>query len=173
MGLADSLKANVDASTGGSFFSKSFRECKVLLDKMTQNSGWMTRDSTITLVVHSVALDPNNSMAENMATMMTQLISIEVDESNELTEVRIHLSQEEINKEKEFAKEVEEVQEKALEKVPEQDRTQVTRKRRPPAPFPQRLAKYQKDEQYKKFMEMWKQIQVNIPLIDALKEMTS
>ncbi|XP_070004117.1 uncharacterized protein [Nicotiana sylvestris] len=44
-------------------------------------------------------------------------------------------------------------------------------KKRPPAPFPQRLSKYQKEEQYKKFLEMLKQIQVNIPLIDALKEM--
>ncbi|XP_070019519.1 uncharacterized protein [Nicotiana sylvestris] len=35
----------------------------------------------------------------------------------------------------------------------------------------ERLAKYQKEEQYKKFLEMLKQIQVNIPLIDALKEM--
>nr|XP_016507905.1 PREDICTED: uncharacterized protein LOC107825549 [Nicotiana tabacum] len=67
--------------------------------------------------------------------------------------------------------EAEEVQEKALEKVPEQDQTQVTGKKRPPAPFPQRLAKYQKDEQYNKFMEMLKQIQVNIPLIDTLREM--
>ncbi|XP_070002063.1 uncharacterized protein [Nicotiana sylvestris] len=30
---------------------------------------------------------------------------------------------------------------------------------------------YQKDERYKKFLEILKQIQVNIPLIDALKEM--
>ncbi|XP_075076459.1 uncharacterized protein LOC142163104 [Nicotiana tabacum] len=45
------------------------------------------------------------------------------------------------------------------------------RKKRPPTPFPYRLAKYQKDEQYKKFLEMLKQIQVNIPLIDVLKEM--
>ncbi|XP_070019349.1 uncharacterized protein [Nicotiana sylvestris] len=44
-------------------------------------------------------------------------------------------------------------------------------KKRPPAPFPQRLAKYQKEEQYKKFLEMLKQIQVNILLIDTLKEM--
>ncbi|XP_070057629.1 uncharacterized protein [Nicotiana tomentosiformis] len=52
-----------------------------------------------------------------------------------------------------------------------EDLTQATGKKRPPAPFPQRLAKYQKDEQYKKIMEMLKQIQVNIPLIDALREM--
>nr|XP_009768893.1 PREDICTED: myb-like protein M [Nicotiana sylvestris] len=73
MGLADSLKANVDASVGGAFFSKTFRECKILLDKMAQNSGWMTRNSTITHVVHSVALDLNNLIAENMATLMTQM----------------------------------------------------------------------------------------------------
>ncbi|XP_070004956.1 uncharacterized protein [Nicotiana sylvestris] len=47
-----------------------------------------------------------------------------------------------------------------------------TGKKRPPAPFPQRLAKYQKNEQYKKFLEILKQIQVSIPLIDALKEMS-
>ncbi|XP_070002908.1 uncharacterized protein [Nicotiana sylvestris] len=33
------------------------------------------------------------------------------------------------------------------------------------------MAKYQKDEQYKKFLEMLKQIQVNLPFIEALKEM--
>ncbi|XP_070054398.1 uncharacterized protein [Nicotiana tomentosiformis] len=58
-----------------------------------------------------------------------------------------------------------------VEAVPQQDKTQITGRKRPPGPFPQRLAKYQKDEQYKKFMEMLKQIQVNIPLIDALREM--
>nr|XP_016508105.1 PREDICTED: uncharacterized protein LOC107825721 [Nicotiana tabacum] len=49
--------------------------------------------------------------------------------------------------------------------------TEVTERSGLQHPSPQRLAKYQKDEQYKKFMEMLKQIQVNIPLIDALKEM--
>ncbi|XP_070056586.1 uncharacterized protein [Nicotiana tomentosiformis] len=83
MELADSLKANVDASAGGAFLSKSFRECKALLDKMAQNLGWMTRDSRITHVVHSVVLDPNNSMAENMTMMMTQLtiLTKKIDES--------------------------------------------------------------------------------------------
>ncbi|XP_070040069.1 uncharacterized protein [Nicotiana tomentosiformis] len=76
----------------------------------------------------------------------------------------------ESSKEKEIAKETELVKEKAVKTDPEQVQTQTTGKKRPPAPFPQRLAKYQKDEQYKKFIEMLKQIQVNIPLIDALKE---
>ncbi|XP_019252783.1 PREDICTED: uncharacterized protein LOC109231587 [Nicotiana attenuata] len=91
MGLADGLKANVDASAGGAFLSKTFRECKILLDKMAQNSGWMTRDSTITPVVHSVALDPNNSIAENMATLMTQMsiLTKKIDESGQKQQVHI------------------------------------------------------------------------------------
>ncbi|XP_070053222.1 uncharacterized protein [Nicotiana tomentosiformis] len=73
-------------------------------------------------------------------------------------------------KEKDIAKETELVKEKAVETEPEQVQTQTIGKKQPPAPFPQRLAKYQKDDQYKKFMDILKQIRVNIPLIDALKE---
>ncbi|XP_009789820.1 uncharacterized protein [Nicotiana sylvestris] len=40
-----------------------------------------------------------------------------------------------------------------------------------PVPFPQRLVKQKKVDQYKKFMEMLRQIQLNIPLMDALREM--
>nr|XP_016468541.1 PREDICTED: uncharacterized protein LOC107791058 [Nicotiana tabacum] len=38
--------------------------------------------------------------------------------------------------------------EPTIEVEPEQEKNQITGKKRPPAPFPQRLAKYQKDEQY-------------------------
>nr|XP_009604472.1 uncharacterized protein LOC104099244 [Nicotiana tomentosiformis] len=109
---------------------------------------------------------------ENRSTETLVLVPIEVDESIELTKVRVQPAQEEINKEKEVMEETDKVQEKALEKVPEQNLTQAIGKKRAPAPFPQRLAKYQKDEQYKKFIEMLKQIQVNIPLIDASREMS-
>ncbi|XP_070056582.1 uncharacterized protein [Nicotiana tomentosiformis] len=95
----------------------------------------------------------------------------EIARGSRPTEILVTVPIEELNKENEVAKETKKVQEKVLEKVPKQDLTQATRKKRPPAPFPQRLAKYHKDEQYKKFMEMLKQIQVNIPLIDALREM--
>ncbi|XP_070025070.1 uncharacterized protein [Nicotiana sylvestris] len=40
-----------------------------------------------------------------------------------------------------------------------------------PTPFPQRLVKQKKEDQYKKFMEILRQIQLNIPLMDALREM--
>ncbi|XP_075080254.1 uncharacterized protein LOC142165781 [Nicotiana tabacum] len=231
MGLADSLKANVDASTGGAFVSKTFRESKILLDKMAQNSGCITRNAPITLVVHSVALDLANSIAENMATLITQMsiltkkveesgqkqqvivnnirrtdyvantrdrarwselgdldleqeiahesrptetlvpVPIKIDDSAGVTKVTVQNVQENTNKKDEVVKEAEVAPEPTVEAVPEQEKNQITGKKRPPAPFPQRLVKYQKEEQYKKFLEMLKQIQVNIPLTGALKEM--
>nr|XP_016452072.1 PREDICTED: uncharacterized protein LOC107776677 [Nicotiana tabacum] len=98
-------------------------------------------------------------------------VPIEIDKLTGLTEVMVQHAQESTSKQKEVAKETEVAQETTVEAVPEQDKTQIIGKKRPPTRFPQRLAKYQKDEQYKKFMEMLKQIQVNIPLIDALREM--
>ncbi|XP_070044937.1 uncharacterized protein [Nicotiana tomentosiformis] len=100
-------------------------------------------------------------------------VPIEIDKLTGLTEVMVQHAQESTSKQKEVAKETEVAQETTVEAVPEQDKTQIIGKKRPPTRFPQRLAKYQKDEQYKKFMEMLKQIQVNIPLIDALREMPS
>ncbi|XP_070035694.1 uncharacterized protein [Nicotiana tomentosiformis] len=117
-------------------------------------------------------LDLEQEMArESRPTETLVPVPIEIDDSTGLTEVTIQHVPAETSKEKEVAKETELEQEKAAETVPEQVQNQTTLKKRPPAPFPQRLAEYQKDEQYKKFLEMLKQIQVNIPLIDALKEM--
>ncbi|XP_070045401.1 uncharacterized protein [Nicotiana tomentosiformis] len=195
MGLADSLKANVDASVGGAFLSKSFTECTILLDKMAQNSGWMTRDTIITPIEHSVALDPNNTNAENIATLMNQMIlltkkidemdrekevaqssrdavpitpvPLEIDESTELTEVVIEQAQ--VDKCKET--EIEQLLEQVVEKTPNQEKTPSSGQKLIPAPLPQRLAKQKKDDQYRKFMEMLRQIQLNIPLMDAFREM--
>ncbi|XP_028788814.1 uncharacterized protein LOC114744839 [Neltuma alba] len=41
----------------------------------------------------------------------------------------------------------------------------------PLPPFPQRLKKQQEDGQFKKFLEMFKQLHVNIPLVEALEQM--
>ncbi|XP_009784929.1 uncharacterized protein [Nicotiana sylvestris] len=98
-------------------------------------------------------------------------VPIEVDDSTRLTEVMIQHAQENTSKEKEVVKETDVVQEMTIEALPEQDKTQITGRKRLPAPFPQRLAKYHKDEQYKKFIKMLKQIQVTILLIDTLREM--
>ncbi|XP_070019816.1 uncharacterized protein [Nicotiana sylvestris] len=357
MGLSDSMKNIVDASAGGAFLSKTWREGQSLLDKMAQNSGWMTRNAPITPVVHSVPFDPSNSMAENVATLLTQMsiltknveesgqkqqvhivdttngglctscisqpignpwnaehdhhhqhpedmnymsnyggqrqgnqnwgqqtqqpyrppqpqynagnmggmrpsnnmapyprsqgynnqqqgylppqqqhggrqedgftrleammqqgtlpadtqinrkdqgpkqlmavslrndkdldveqerardniqaetliqVPSELDDSTRLTDVPIQPAQKEKNTQQEIEKVVEAVEEPVVEIVAEKEKSQEIGKKRPPAPFPQRLAKHQKEEQYKKFFEMLKQIQVNIPLIEALKEM--
>ncbi|XP_070008019.1 uncharacterized protein [Nicotiana sylvestris] len=86
-------------------------------------------------------------------------------------QVTVQPAQEETNTQIEAEKEAETAQESIVEVVSDKEKTQIIGRKRPPAPFPQRLAKYQKEEQYKKFLEILKQIQVNIPLIDALKEM--
>ncbi|XP_070013985.1 uncharacterized protein [Nicotiana sylvestris] len=100
-------------------------------------------------------------------------VPIELDESTKLTEVPVQPAQEENSIQNATEKEAETVQEPVVDVAADKDQSQLIGKRRPPAPFPQRLAKYQKEEQYKKFFEMLKQIQVNIPLIEALKETCS
>ncbi|XP_070011405.1 uncharacterized protein [Nicotiana sylvestris] len=98
-------------------------------------------------------------------------VPIELDESTKPIEVTVQPAQEESSIQMETEKEDEIAQEPVVDVTADKDRSQMIGKKIPPAPFPQRLAKYQKEEQYKKFLEMLKQIQVNIPLIDALKEM--
>ncbi|XP_070017932.1 uncharacterized protein [Nicotiana sylvestris] len=91
MGLSDIMKNIVDASAGGAFLSKTWREGQSLLDKMAQNSGWTTMNAPITLVVHSVPFDPSNSMAENVATLLTQMsiLTKKVEESGQKQQVHI------------------------------------------------------------------------------------
>ena len=42
-----------------------------------------------------------------------------------------------------------------------------------PPPFPQRLVKKNQDGHFKKFFEILKQLHINIPLIDALEQMSN
>ncbi|XP_070026045.1 uncharacterized protein [Nicotiana sylvestris] len=91
MGLSDGLKNIVDASAGGAFLSKTWSEGQSLLDKMAHNSGWTSRNAPITPVVHSVPLDPSNTMAENMVTLLTQMsiLTKKVEESGQKQQVHI------------------------------------------------------------------------------------
>ncbi|XP_070014954.1 uncharacterized protein [Nicotiana sylvestris] len=97
-------------------------------------------------------------------------VPIELDDSMILTEVTVQPAQEEKNIQQETEKVAEPVEGPVVEIESDKEKSQVIGKKITPSPFPQRLAKHQK-EQYKKFFEMLKQIQVNIPLIEALKEM--
>ncbi|XP_070018195.1 uncharacterized protein [Nicotiana sylvestris] len=107
-------------------------------------------------------------------------VSMELDESTRLTDVTVQPAQEEKNTPQETEKVAKAVEEPVVEIVAEKEKSQVIRNRsgdsRIGQPFelllnPWRLAKHQKEEHYKKFFEMLKQIKVNIPLIEALKEM--
>ncbi|XP_070032946.1 uncharacterized protein [Nicotiana tomentosiformis] len=42
---------------------------------------------------------------------------------------------------------------------------------RPPPPYPQRLAKKNNENQFKKFIEMMKSLSINVPLVEALQQM--
>uniref|UniRef100_A0A1S4D7M1 Aspartic peptidase DDI1-type domain-containing protein n=1 Tax=Nicotiana tabacum TaxID=4097 RepID=A0A1S4D7M1_TOBAC len=86
-------------------------------------------------------------------------LRIELDESTILTEVTVQPAQEEKNIQQEIEKVDEPVEEPVVEIESDKEKSQVNGKKRPPAPFPQRLAKHQKEEQYKKFFEILKQIQ--------------
>uniref|UniRef100_A0A1U7W2M2 Uncharacterized protein LOC104219830 n=1 Tax=Nicotiana sylvestris TaxID=4096 RepID=A0A1U7W2M2_NICSY len=98
-------------------------------------------------------------------------VPIELDEYTRLTDVTVQPAQEEKNSPQKTEKVAEAVEEPVVEIVAEKEKSQVIGRKSPPPQFPQRLAKHQKEEQYKKFFDMLKQIQVNIPLIEALKEM--
>ncbi|KAK9033194.1 hypothetical protein V6N11_018231 [Hibiscus sabdariffa] len=46
-----------------------------------------------------------------------------------------------------------------------------TEEMRPPPPFPQRLKKQKHDYQFKKFLDILKQVHINLPLVEALQQM--
>ena len=63
---------------------------------------------------------------------------------------------------------------KEAEEVPQRQQTeQQPRVYNPPIPFPQRLIKQKKEEQFKKFLEMFKQLKITIPFSEALNQMPS
>ncbi|KAL5541723.1 hypothetical protein UlMin_009433 [Ulmus minor] len=42
---------------------------------------------------------------------------------------------------------------------------------RPPPPFPQQFQKQQQDQQFRRFLDVLKQLHINIPLVEALEQM--
>ncbi|XP_070043824.1 uncharacterized protein [Nicotiana tomentosiformis] len=116
-------------------------------------------------------LDREQEVAQfTRETTPTTPVTLEADESAKLTEVIIEQAQVDKGKEKDG----EQVSQQVAPLVPEasnKEKTSSSGQRLTPAPFPQRLVKQKKDDQYRKFMEMLRQIQLNIPLMDALREM--
>ncbi|XP_075088195.1 uncharacterized protein LOC142170238 [Nicotiana tabacum] len=79
-------------------------------------------------------------------------VPIELDESTKLTEVTVKPAQEENNIQIETEKEAEVAQEPAVDVAADKDRSQIIGKKRPPAPFPQRLAKVAFEELKKRLV---------------------
>ncbi|KAL5569343.1 hypothetical protein UlMin_025918 [Ulmus minor] len=48
---------------------------------------------------------------------------------------------------------------------------QIHQQRRPPPPFPQRFQKQQQDKKFQKFLDVLKQLHINIPFVEALEQM--
>ncbi|XP_070013193.1 uncharacterized protein [Nicotiana sylvestris] len=116
-------------------------------------------------------LDREQEIAQaSKDTTPTTPVQLEVEEPTELTEVVVEQSQEEKGKEKMNEQVVEQVPPLVLENS-NREKPASNAQRVIPAPFPQILFKQKKADQYKKFMEMLHQIQLNIPLMDALREM--
>ncbi|KAK4706570.1 hypothetical protein R3W88_033869 [Solanum pinnatisectum] len=63
-----------------------------------------------------------------------------------------------------------------IENSKDNDVVEVTQKvvpiPRPPSPFPQRLVKKTKEGKYHMFISMLKQLSINVPLIEALEQMS-
>ncbi|KAL4383785.1 hypothetical protein GQ457_15G018430 [Hibiscus cannabinus] len=49
--------------------------------------------------------------------------------------------------------------------------SEETVEKRPPPPFPQRLKNQKQDYQFKKFLDILKQVHINLPLVEALQQM--
>ncbi|XP_061364095.1 uncharacterized protein LOC133307584 [Gastrolobium bilobum] len=54
--------------------------------------------------------------------------------------------------------------------APEPNSETPAASKRPPPPFPQRLQKHKQDTQFRKFLDLLKQLHVNIPFVDALEQ---
>ncbi|XP_016168159.1 uncharacterized protein LOC107610645 [Arachis ipaensis] len=58
----------------------------------------------------------------------------------------------------------------ALEEQPQEQRKEI-KPYVPPLPYPQRLHKEIKDQQFSKFLEIFKKLEINLPLAEALEQM--
>ena len=63
------------------------------------------------------------------------------------------------------------VQTEQPEKSSEQKQKEKIKAYTPAVPFPQRIQKAKKEEQFSKFLEIFKKIEINIPFVEALTQM--
>ncbi|KAK8572840.1 hypothetical protein V6N12_028880 [Hibiscus sabdariffa] len=61
----------------------------------------------------------------------------------------------------------------AVAPQPKQPRKDTLEEPRPPPPFPKRLKKQKQEYQYKKFFDILRQVHINLPLVEALQQMSN
>ncbi|KAL5563684.1 hypothetical protein UlMin_033431 [Ulmus minor] len=100
--------------------------------------------------------------------------TVEVPEARKRAQKESDLVQEEViteqEKNQQENREVENSAEKSdadVSVVPQQTHQQL----RPPPPFPQRFQKQQQDKKFQKFLDVLKQLHINIPFVEALEQM--
>ncbi|KAL5573431.1 hypothetical protein UlMin_023028 [Ulmus minor] len=100
--------------------------------------------------------------------------TVEVPEASKRTQKESDLVQEEVIteqvKNQQENKEVKNSAEKSDADVPVVPQ-QIHQQRRPPPPFPQRFQKQQQDKKFQKFLDVLKQLHLNIPFVEALEQM--
>ncbi|XP_009631402.1 uncharacterized protein [Nicotiana tomentosiformis] len=114
-------------------------------DLVREQQGQITRDALQPMAEHFESDDQNNLTD----VVIQQVVSKNVIESEKVLEV---------------------VPEKVRPKEGKKEAERLVVQKKPPAPFPQRFARKKKDDQYRKFFEILKQLSVNIPLLEALKD---
>ncbi|KAL5573532.1 hypothetical protein UlMin_023129 [Ulmus minor] len=99
--------------------------------------------------------------------------TLEVPEASKRTQKESDLAQEEV-----ITEQVKNQQEnRDVEKTAEKSDADVSvvpqqiQQRKPPPPFPQRFQKQQQDKKFQKFLDVLKQLHINIPFVEALEQM--
>ncbi|XP_057746382.1 uncharacterized protein LOC130965635 [Arachis stenosperma] len=94
----------------------------------------------------------------------------ENDEANSKEEVTLKEKDQERLKEKEEQPQASKKGKQIIEEHPPEQRKMV-KPYTPPLPYPQRFQKEIKDQQFPKFLEVFKKLEINILLVEALKQM--
>ncbi|KAA3478028.1 UPF0746 protein [Gossypium australe] len=180
-GLNAYTRMLVDTSANGIIIDKSYNEDYEILERIAYNDYQCptTRVGTDRRVAGGMELDAITSLiAQNAASVPpgTQLLGI-VNET--ITKEGISTFANEKNSELVGEQAT---KEKSNQKNAEVDGTCIVDKNattkqfsemegRPPSPFPQQFQKSKQDVQFKKFLEVLKQLHINIPFVESLKKM--
>ncbi|XP_070039988.1 uncharacterized protein [Nicotiana tomentosiformis] len=184
-GLHLETKIVVDAAAGGQVLEKSIDEIYVLLNKFSKsNPDWQGEIGRHTVQISAgvleldvvSALSAQISILTNQVNQMTLVINKQ--QAQPVQQVQLFCELEEVQSKKRkqvtFNEEPESESEKSKES--EKPAEEVVVKQppplvvRPPPPYPQRLQKVKDNVAYKKFLDILKQVQINIPLVYILQE---